>query len=603
MMKSSRSYWPILAPLTALLVFVFQFFAPASGITTVRAATIGVDGDLSDWAGLTTFSDPGTDAGGGSGDLVALWITFDGSNLYVRWDLYLSSNVNQVKSDAFAVLLSNDGSGTMNAKVWVMFNSSGVPTTQIEYPLGTFTTLGSAAQSCAFSPCANGDFVGVEASMPYSSFNAGDVIGLAGITLASPSTSSNIKDCIPGGSSCSGFISINRTTGDIVQVTPTSTPTATTALIATATATASQTPTATDTATPTETATNTPTQTVSATNTATPTNTQTATHTATATVTASATPTRTPTKTSTTSNAGGNATATYTATASLTATPTAPLASTATSDSAAAFNVGGATNSPTPTATASATTQSASPMPSATSTLVLPPTEPRVFSWFERVRTYSDDLRNRLNQTSPGSVFKRLTQGVSLELMPEGKLNLNDRQGLTVIQVTQGALLGFGVFFTVMSLALIFGARWFLLAHSDIELEISTHTPRIPVNRLKRVRGVWRGSRIASDLGWLSGSAEPGKRGDCVILGRHTLANGSPGHFAKLEVLREADEIIIYYRGKRLLYRVVAIQSGRGTPSFKIETDTRSQLTLVTNLPGRSATGRQHLLVKALLVG
>lgn len=203
-----------------------------------------------------------------------------------------------------------------------------------------------------------------------------------------------------------------------------------------------------------------------------------------------------------------------------------------------------------------------------------------------------------------GSVLKRLTQGANLVMMPEeGVLNVNDSAGLVIFQIGQAALIGFAVAFGLMSVAIVLGARWLILAQSDIELEISTHTPRIPVNRLKPVRGVWRGSKIASDLGWLSGSAAPGKHGDCVVIGRHTLSNGSPGHFAKLELLRQDDEIIIYYRGKRLLYRVTAIQTGRGTPSFALEADTHSQLTLLANLPVRGGqnTGRQHLMVKAVL--
>ena len=198
-MNKTQILRSFLLGLAGLLLFR-QVFFPFGGLDPVRAATITVDGDLSDWSGLNTFSDSGSDAGGGSGDLVALWITFDSTNLYVRWDMFLTSNSSSVKSDGFAVYISNSGTGVTNAKVWVLFNAQGVASTQIEYPLGTFTTVGSAQQSCNFSACSNGGFVGIEGAVPYSSFDAGNIIGVAGVTLASANTNSNIKDCIPGGS-------------------------------------------------------------------------------------------------------------------------------------------------------------------------------------------------------------------------------------------------------------------------------------------------------------------------------------------------------------------------------------------------------------------
>lgn len=154
-----------------LLVIFFTLFSLI--VSPALAATITVDGDLSDWAGVTTFADSPTDAGGGSGGITAVWMTADGTNLYARWDETLTANRNLIKSEGFKLEISNNGSGSINANVYVLFNSSGVATTEVEFPLGTFTTIVASQQSCNFSTCSNGSFAAVEASVPLSSFTPG----------------------------------------------------------------------------------------------------------------------------------------------------------------------------------------------------------------------------------------------------------------------------------------------------------------------------------------------------------------------------------------------------------------------------------------------
>ena len=64
----------------------------------VKAATITIDGDTADWAGVSNFIDSPTDAGGGSGDITSVANTSDSNNLYIRWDQTLTANVNKIKN-------------------------------------------------------------------------------------------------------------------------------------------------------------------------------------------------------------------------------------------------------------------------------------------------------------------------------------------------------------------------------------------------------------------------------------------------------------------------------------------------------------------------
>jgi hypothetical protein len=179
--------------------------------------TIIIDGDGADWSTIPTFTDPGSDAGGGSGDITSLRITSDASTLYVRWDETLTFNKDSIASDGFSVAVNTSGGSTIDTIGWVVLNSQGVATVSVERPLGTVTTVGSAKQSCKFVACTNGAAVFIEAAFPLSALGASthQIIGIQGQTLASPSINSNVKDCIPGLVTCSGFFSLDTATGSV----------------------------------------------------------------------------------------------------------------------------------------------------------------------------------------------------------------------------------------------------------------------------------------------------------------------------------------------------------------------------------------------------
>lgn len=68
----------------------------------VSAAAITIDGNFSDWSGVSAFGSDANDAGGGSSDAQAVYLTSDGVNLYVRaqvWGTYSLGIVNIIYFD------------------------------------------------------------------------------------------------------------------------------------------------------------------------------------------------------------------------------------------------------------------------------------------------------------------------------------------------------------------------------------------------------------------------------------------------------------------------------------------------------------------------
>jgi hypothetical protein len=204
---------------------------PTSTLTMTNGVVVGliscggnlicINGNLGDWKALTaspSYTDFSGDQGGGSGDITAIRVTARDGNLYVRWDVTLIPNKSQIAQDGFSITVDADRNGTPDHRGWVMFNSSGVATVQIQdIATNQFTTVGSAEQSCNFVPCSPGGSASIEASFPLSGFGApqGGIIGLQTETRSSPSTSSSTKDCVPGNGAgvCNGYFSLDTDTG------------------------------------------------------------------------------------------------------------------------------------------------------------------------------------------------------------------------------------------------------------------------------------------------------------------------------------------------------------------------------------------------------
>ena len=135
----------VLLPLAA--VILAGVIAAALLASPVHAATITIDGLLTDWNSQTaSFVDSSTDAGGGSDDITKVWFTADSTNVYIRWDSTLANNKATIQSAGFSASFDLNGDSTIDARIWVGFNALGVATTELEKPIGTFATLGTAQQ-------------------------------------------------------------------------------------------------------------------------------------------------------------------------------------------------------------------------------------------------------------------------------------------------------------------------------------------------------------------------------------------------------------------------------------------------------------------------
>ena len=138
--------------------------------------------------------------------------------------------------------------------------------------------------------------------------------------------------------------------------------------------------------------------------------------------------------------------------------------------------------------------------------------------------------------------------------------------------------------------------RLVLVRPKAFELEIVSKGPLVDVKGLRRVGPDWEAS-IGSDLGWLKRSAAPGKKGNCVIVGRYTLSNGQPGYFARLDEVATGDEIVLYPLRKEFSYFVESVQRLNSLASISPGESEQARLTLVSKI-----SRNNYLVVKAPLI-
>ena len=185
-------------------------------VTACGTNLICIDGKVADWNGVASpsYGDLASDAGGGSTDVTAIRITSGNGNLYVRWDQTLTSNKNKISSDGFSITVDTNRDGTPDARGWILFDSAGIATVQVDRPFGTFTTVGSAQQTCNVVACSNGATSAIEASIPLSAFNTtGGAHRRSGRDARQRGTNSSIKDCVPGAVACAGYFELDTDTG------------------------------------------------------------------------------------------------------------------------------------------------------------------------------------------------------------------------------------------------------------------------------------------------------------------------------------------------------------------------------------------------------
>lgn len=91
---------------------------------------------------------------------------------------------------------------------------------------------------------------------------------------------------------------------------------------------------------------------------------------------------------------------------------------------------------------------------------------------------------------------------------------------------------------------------------NDVWLEIPTLGIKTTITGVPTADGSWDVSWLGSQLGWLEGSAFPGKDGNSVLAGHVVDSNGNPGIFADLGTLKWGDRIIVHAFNQKYVYEV-----------------------------------------------
>jgi subtilisin family serine protease len=201
-------------------------------------AAITIDGNMSDWGSVTTnYSDPKGDAGSGPSDIRKVWIANDATNIYMRWDVQVPKNKNQIVSAGFNIFVDYKQAtgqlgpdGVADTIAWVTFDSSGAPTVLVQDALtGVLTPPtgnlvgAAAAQSClnTSASCRFNSIGSVEAKFPLASLGVTNVtsstrVGVWSQTRQSEALNSALVDRAPD--AAAAYFQIEPASGGVTPV-------------------------------------------------------------------------------------------------------------------------------------------------------------------------------------------------------------------------------------------------------------------------------------------------------------------------------------------------------------------------------------------------
>src|ERR1041384_7071395 len=129
------------ALITVILVTLFSslMIMPAPSFA---GTVITIDGNFSDWSGVPAFGTDPNDAGGGSSDAKTIYVTSDGTNLYLRaevWGTYSLGIVNILYIDIDHNVATGYNAGdwtAVGADYRIVHSNSGYPTPKLEAHTG-----------------------------------------------------------------------------------------------------------------------------------------------------------------------------------------------------------------------------------------------------------------------------------------------------------------------------------------------------------------------------------------------------------------------------------------------------------------------------------
>jgi LPXTG-site transpeptidase (sortase) family protein len=137
-----------------------------------------------------------------------------------------------------------------------------------------------------------------------------------------------------------------------------------------------------------------------------------------------------------------------------------------------------------------------------------------------------------------------------------------------------------------------------------LTVEIPSLGINIPVVGVPLRNGEWNVSWLGNQAGWLEGSAFPSWSGNSVLTGHVYGANGLPGPFVKLGVLKYGDKIIIHAYGRKYTYEVRSNAVVEPTDTSIFRHEEKAWLTLVTckEYDPKTNTYKKRVVVRAVLV-
>ena len=97
-------------------------------------------------------------------------------------------------------------------------------------------------------------------------------------------------------------------------------------------------------------------------------------------------------------------------------------------------------------------------------------------------------------------------------------------------------------------------------ALGDIWLEVPALELEAPIVGVPLSGPSWDLTWLQDQLGYLEGTAFPGWQGNTALTGHLTLADGKPGPFARLHVLRPGDLLVLHTWGEQVTYQVRSVR-------------------------------------------
>lgn len=139
---------------------------------------------------------------------------------------------------------------------------------------------------------------------------------------------------------------------------------------------------------------------------------------------------------------------------------------------------------------------------------------------------------------------------------------------------------------------------------TGVWLEIPSIGVTMPIVGVPLADGDWNVSWLASEAGWLNGTAFPGWNGNSGLTGHVTLPNGKPGPFTKLGKLQWGDKIIVHAFGEVYIYEVRENRTIKPYSTSVLQHEEEAWLTLITCKSYNESTNTyaDRIAVRAVLV-